>query len=60
MVLKNKKKVYLSFPKNLLDFMEEEISKKNITRTKYINQLVKKELEKFQKRKIEKILEGKS
>ena len=60
MVLKNKKKVYLSFPKSLLDFMEEEISKKNITRTKYINQLVEKELEKSQKRKIEKILEGKS
>ena len=34
MALKNKKKVYLSFPKSLLDFMEEEISKKNITRTK--------------------------
>ena len=30
MALKNKKKVYLSFPKSLLDFMEEEISKKNI------------------------------
>ena len=60
MALKNKKKVYLSFPKSLLDFMEEEISKKNITRTKYINQLVEKELEKSQKRKIEKILEVKS
>lgn len=58
MVLKNKKKVYLSFPKNILDFMKEETKAKNITRTKYINKLVEKEFEKSQKRKIEKILEG--
>lgn len=60
MVLKNKKKVYLSFPKNILDFMKEETKSKNITRTKYINKLVEKEFEKSQKRKIEKILEGTS
>lgn len=58
MSLKHKQKVYLSLDSNLLNFVEEKSQEVNITRSKFIRNLLIKEYKHFQRKKIEKIIEG--
>jgi metal-responsive CopG/Arc/MetJ family transcriptional regulator len=59
MTLKNRKKIYISFNEDLLSFLDNEAKKNSISRTKYINNILYKELEKVKKKEIERIIEGK-
>jgi len=58
MSLKNKTKIYLSLESSLLNFVDEKSNSLNINRTKYISNLLLEEYERFQKEKINKIIEG--
>jgi hypothetical protein len=58
MALKNKIKVYLSFSNELLRFIDEQAEAKKITRTKFINDILKKEHDKKKKELIESVIEG--
>ena len=59
MALKKRKKVYLSFDQELLNFLDHESKNKAVSRTKYINDILIKEFNKVKKKKIDQIIEGK-
>ena len=58
MSLKHKQKVYLSLSNELLEFVKEQSCLLNITKSKYVTSFILKEYEKYQKKKIDKIIEG--
>lgn len=58
MALKKRKKVYLSFDQELLNFLDHESKNKSVSRTKYINDILIKEFNKIKKKKIDQIIEG--
>lgn len=58
MSLKNKTKVYLSLDHNLLCHVKERSMSLGINRARYISELLKEDYEKYQKEKINKIIEG--
>lgn len=60
MSLKNKKKIYLSLNEEVLQFVETESCRKNMTRSKFINEVLLREYEKHKNIKIDSIIEGKS
>jgi hypothetical protein len=60
MALKNKTKVYLSFSKEMLLFLDAEAKQQNITRTKFINNVLGAEYEKKKKELIDNVIEGKN
>ena len=51
MALKKRKKVYLSFNQELLEFLDQESKSKSISRTRYINDILTKEFNKIKNRK---------
>ena len=57
MSLKHKQKVYLSLSKNLLEFVIERSDILNITKSKYITNLLSRECESYKKQKIDEIIE---
>lgn len=57
MSLKYKTKVYFSLSDDLLEFVEEQSHILNMTKSKYITKVLLKEYEKYQKKKIDKIIE---
>ena len=58
MSLKHKQKVYLSLDNDLLDFVEEQSRILGISRSKYIASLLLREYEIYQRKRINKIIEG--
>lgn len=58
MSLKHKQKVYLSLSNDLLEFVEEQSRILNVTKSKYITSLLLREYEIYQRKKIDKIIEG--
>lgn len=58
MSLKYKQKVYLSLDNDLLDFVEEQSRILGISRSKYITSLLLREYEIYQRKRINKIIEG--
>lgn len=58
MSLKHKQKVYLSLDNDLLDFVEEQSRILDISRSKYITSLLLREYEVYQRKRINKIIEG--
>ena len=58
MSLKHKQKVYLSLDNDLLDFVEEQSHILGISRSKYITSLLLREYEIYQRKRINKIIEG--
>lgn len=58
MSLKHKQKVYLSLDNDLLVFVDEQSAVLDISRSKYITSLLLREYEIYQKKKIDKIIEG--
>jgi len=58
MSLKHKQKVYLSLDNDLLDFVEEQSRILGISRSKYITSLLLREYEIYQRKRINKIIEG--
>lgn len=58
MSLKHKQKVYLSLSNDLLKFVEEQSHILSVTKSKYITSLLLKECEIYQRKKINKIIEG--
>ena len=58
MSLKHKQKVYLSLDNDLLDFVEEQSRILGIPKSKYITSLLLREYEIYQRKRINKIIEG--
>jgi hypothetical protein len=58
MSLKHKQKVYLSLDNDLLDFVEEQSRILGISRSKYITSLLLRQYEIYQRKRINKIIEG--
>jgi hypothetical protein len=58
MSLKHKQKVYLSLSNDLLDFVQEQSRVLGISRSKYITSLLLREYEVYQRKRINKIIEG--
>lgn len=58
MSLKYKTKVYFSLRDDLLEFVQEQSHILNVTKSKYITNILLKEYEKYRKKKIDKIIEG--
>jgi len=58
MSLKYKQKVYLSLDNDLLDFVEEQSRILGISKSKYITSLLSREYEIYQRKRINKIIEG--
>ncbi len=58
MSLKHKQKVYLSRDNDLLEFVEEQSRIFDISKSKYITSLLLREYEVYQRKKIDKIIEG--
>lgn len=58
MSLKNKQKVYLSLNNDLLEFVDDQSKKLDITKSKYITSFLLREYENYERKKIDKIIEG--
>jgi len=58
MSLKHKQKVYLSLSNDLLEYVDEQSRTLNMTKSKYITNLLLKEYENYKRKKIDKIIEG--
>jgi hypothetical protein len=58
MSLKHKQKVYLSLSNNLLEFVENQSRILDMTKSKYITSLLLREYESYQRKRIDKIIEG--
>ena len=58
MSLKHKQKVYLSLGNDLLEFVEEQSRILDISKSKYITSLLLREYEGYQRKRIDKIVEG--
>ena len=58
MSLKHKQKGYLSLGNDLLEFVEEQSRILDISKSKYITSLLLREYEGYQRKRIDKIIEG--
>lgn len=58
MSLKYKTKVYFSLRDDLLEFVQEQSHILNMTKSKYVTNILLKEYGKYRKNKIDKIIEG--
>jgi len=58
MSLKHKQKIYLSLGNDLLEFVEEQSRIIDISRSNYITTLLLREYESYQRKRIDKIIEG--
>lgn len=58
MPIKKRKKIYLSFSVELLDYVNKKAKELNVTRTRFVNGIIENEYKKNRKELIQQIIEG--